>query len=93
MLVSLSLLHSHLTPHTHRPPGVLSIGSSALGEPSWSYVADAQVGLSVIDRFTHFTLQFLERVNAASTATLAQLMDSCAPACVCVCVCGGCSMR
>jgi phosphatidylinositol glycan class K len=58
---------------------VFAIGSSALGEPSWSYVADSTLGLSVIDRFTHFTLQFLERVSAASSATLGQLLDSCAP--------------
>ncbi len=58
--------------------GVVAIGSSALGEPSWSYLPDSVLGLSVIDRFTHFTLQFLERVTAASQATLAQLFDSCA---------------
>lgn len=27
-------------------PGVVAIGSSALGEPSWSYSPDAEVGLS-----------------------------------------------
>lgn len=53
--------------------GVLAIGSSALGEPSWSFAQDASVGLSLVDRFTHFSLQFLERVSAASDATLAQL--------------------
>lgn len=31
------------------------------------------MGLSLVDRFTHFALQFLERVGAASDATLAQL--------------------
>ena len=40
-------------------------------------VADALRARAVIDRFTHFTLQFLERVTAASEATLAQLFDSC----------------
>ena len=39
--------------------------------------ADALHARTVIDRFTHFTLQFLERVTAASEATLAQLFDSC----------------
>jgi phosphatidylinositol glycan class K len=52
---------------------VLAIGSSALGEPSWSFAQDQSVGLSLVDRFTHFALQFLERVGAASDATLAQL--------------------
>ena len=27
-------------------PGVVAIGSSKLGEPSWSYLPDSQVGLS-----------------------------------------------
>ena len=39
---------------------------------------------AVIDRFTHYTLQFLERVSAASDATLAQLFDSCAPLRMCM---------
>ena len=52
---------------------MLAIGSSALGEPSWSFAQDQSVGLSLVDRFTHFALQFLERVGAASDATLAQL--------------------
>jgi hypothetical protein len=64
--------------HALSRTGVVAIGSSALGEPSWSYLPDSVLGLSVIDRFTHFTLQFLERVTAASQATLAQLFDSCA---------------
>ena len=31
------------------------------------------MGLSLVDRFTHFCLQFLERVGPASDATLQQL--------------------
>lgn len=60
-------------------PRVLALGSSALGEPSWSYHPDADVGLTVIDRFTHFTLDFLERVRPGTpsgNATLAQLLGS-----------------
>ena len=52
---------------------MLAIGSSALGEPSWSFAQDSRVGLSLVDRFTHFCLQFLERVGPASDATLKQL--------------------
>lgn len=60
-------------------PRVIALGSSALGEPSWSYLPDADMGLTVIDRFTHFTLDFLERVRPGTTsanASLPQLLGS-----------------
>ena len=59
--------------HAASLAGVLAIGSSALGEPSWSFAQDSRVGLSLVDRFTHFCLLFLERVGPASEATLHQL--------------------
>ena len=42
---------------------VLAIGSSALGENSYSHHTDNDVGLSVIDRFTYATLQFFETLD------------------------------
>ena len=47
-------------------------------------MADPAVGLSLIDRFTHYALQFLERVTpggrgslaAGGAATVGALMDS-----------------
>jgi phosphatidylinositol glycan class K len=42
-------------------PNVVAIGSSLLGENSYSHHMDATVGLSVIDRFTYYTLEFMEK--------------------------------
>jgi phosphatidylinositol glycan class K len=53
-------------------PGVLAIGSSEKGENSYSHHLDRSIGLSVIDRFTYWTLEFMERVNPHSAATIAQ---------------------
>ena len=40
---------------------MISVGSSALGENSYSHHSDKDVGVAVIDRFTYFTLEFLEK--------------------------------
>jgi len=54
-----------------RSPNVLAIGSSEKGENSYSHHVDRSVGLSVVDRFTYHTLEFMERdvPDARSTAT------------------------
>eukprot|EP00741_Cyanophora_paradoxa_P021425 tig00021352_g20683.t1 len=57
-------------------PGVLSIGSSQLGQSSYSYNNDARLGLSTVDRFTYHTLNFFSSVNIDSRDTLAQLFTS-----------------
>lgn len=41
-------------------PNVIAIGSSKLGENSYSHHSDSDVGLSVIDRFTYYTLEFFQ---------------------------------
>lgn len=56
-------------------PNVLSIGSSAKGESSYSHHVDRDIGLSVIDRFTYHTLEFMEGVHVHSTTTANQLFD------------------
>ena len=53
-------------------PGVLAIGSSEKGENSYSHHLDRSIGLSVIDRFTYWTLEFMESVTPHAGATLAQ---------------------
>ncbi|KAF8057151.1 PIG-K [Scenedesmus sp. PABB004] len=55
-------------------PNVLAMASSLKGESSYSHVTDADVGLSLIDRFTWSSLDFFERVDSHSNATLADLM-------------------
>ncbi|KAH0650419.1 hypothetical protein KY284_030331 [Solanum tuberosum] len=57
-------------------PGVLTIGSSMKGENSYSHHLDADVGVSVIDRFTFYTLAFFERVNMYDNAVLGNLFSS-----------------
>ncbi|KAH0669660.1 hypothetical protein KY289_024153 [Solanum tuberosum] len=57
-------------------PGVLTIGSSMKGENPYSHHLDADVGVSVIDRFTFYTLAFFERVNMYDNASLGNLFSS-----------------
>jgi phosphatidylinositol glycan class K len=44
-------------------PDVIAIGSSEKGENSLSHHNDETIGLSVIDRFTFFTLEFMEKID------------------------------
>ncbi|XP_019417178.1 PREDICTED: putative GPI-anchor transamidase [Lupinus angustifolius] len=57
-------------------PGVLSIGSSKKGENSYSHHLDSDVGVSVVDRFTFYTLAFFERLNMYDNASLSSLFNS-----------------
>ncbi|KAL5702011.1 hypothetical protein ACHQM5_027282 [Ranunculus cassubicifolius] len=60
-------------------PGVLAIGSSMKGENSYSHHLDSDVGVSVVDRFTFFTLAFFEKLNTYSNASLGSLFSSYSP--------------
>lgn len=57
-------------------PGVLAIGSSMKGENSYSHHLDSDVGVSVVDRFTFYTLAFFERLNMYDNASLISLFSS-----------------
>ncbi|KAM7512126.1 hypothetical protein LguiB_011001 [Lonicera macranthoides] len=57
-------------------PGVLTIGSSMKGENSYSHHLDSDVGVSVVDRFTFYTLAFFERLNMYDNASLSSLFSS-----------------
>ncbi|KAK4759918.1 hypothetical protein SAY87_023049 [Trapa incisa] len=57
-------------------PGVLAIGSSLKGENSYSHHLDSDVGVSVVDRFTFYTLAFFERLNMYDNASLNSLFSS-----------------
>ncbi|KAH9698948.1 peptidase C13 family [Citrus sinensis] len=50
--------------------GVLAIGSSMKGENSYSHHLDSDVGVSVVDRFTFYTLAFFEKLNMYDNASL-----------------------
>ncbi|KAK9237678.1 peptidase C13 family-domain-containing protein [Lipomyces kononenkoae] len=57
-------------------PNVLAVGSSELDESSYSHHADSDVGVAVIDRFTYYNLEFLERVDKGSELTMKDLIES-----------------
>lgn len=59
-----------------RSSGVLAIGSSMKGENSYSHHLDSDVGVSVVDRFTYYTLAFFERLNMYDKASLSSLFNS-----------------
>lgn len=43
-----------------KSPNIISIGSSKLGQNSYSHHHDPKLGVAVIDRFTYFTLEFFK---------------------------------
>eukprot|EP01117_Protostelium_nocturnum_P005664 TRINITY_DN2044_c0_g2_i2.p1 TRINITY_DN2044_c0_g2~~TRINITY_DN2044_c0_g2_i2.p1 ORF type:complete len:283 (-),score=39.68 TRINITY_DN2044_c0_g2_i2:68-916(-) len=55
-------------------PNILAIGSSRYKENSYSHHTDIALGVSVIDRFTHHTLEYFEKVQPHSNLTLEQLV-------------------
>ncbi len=58
-------------------PNILATGSSAIGESSYSHHADQDVGVAVIDRYTYYNLDFLEKnVEIGSKHTIKDLFDS-----------------
>ncbi|PHJ20136.1 peptidase c13 family protein [Cystoisospora suis] len=59
-------------------PDVLGIASSAIGESSYSHHSDSSLGVSVIDRWTYYTLQFFEKFvrDSSSSVTFDTLMKS-----------------
>lgn len=58
-------------------PNIVAIGSSELGQSSYSHHSDNEVGVAVIDRFTYYNLEFLEsQVNEPSSKkTMGNLID------------------
>lgn len=52
---------------------VIAVGSSARGQNSYSYQTDPVTGVSVVDRFTYYTLRYLERMAEHPDATLDDL--------------------
>ncbi|CAI2173620.1 11076_t:CDS:2 [Funneliformis geosporum] len=57
-------------------PNILATGSSKLGENSYSHHMDTDIGVAVIDRYTYYNLEFLEKVDMQSKATLQDLFNS-----------------
>lgn len=57
-------------------PNILAVGSSEIDESSFSHHSDVEIGVAVIDRFTYYSLDFLEQIAKNSTLTLQDLFDS-----------------
>lgn len=56
-------------------PNILAVGSSAIDESSYSHHSDLDIGVAVIDRFTYYTLEFLEKIEKNSNTTMDKLFD------------------
>ncbi|KAL5413444.1 glycosylphosphatidylinositol anchor biosynthesis [Paraphaeosphaeria minitans] len=63
-------------------PNILATGSSEIDQSSYSHHADNDVGVAVIDRYTYYNLEFLERNvrDPTSKVTMGELFDSYNPA-------------
>ncbi|KAJ1530757.1 hypothetical protein ONE63_005611 [Megalurothrips usitatus] len=58
-------------------PNVLAVASSLVGEDSLSHHVDPAIGVYIIDRYTYYALDFLERVEPDSTKTLGEFLKVC----------------
>lgn len=56
-------------------PKVVTIGSSQTGENSYAHHSDFELGLSVIDRFTFSTLDYLQRMKVGDSIRNGTLRD------------------
>lgn len=56
-------------------PDILAVGSSRIDESSYSHHSDMDIGVAVIDRFTYYTLDFLEKIDKNSMVTLDKLFE------------------
>jgi len=55
-------------------PNILAVGSSRKGENSYSHHADGLIGVSVVDRFTYYLLEHIERTaNNKQVGTIQDL--------------------
>lgn len=58
-------------------PNILAITSSLVGEDSLSHHVDPAIGVYVIDRYTYYALDFLEKVKPTSSRTLGEFLKVC----------------
>lgn len=56
-------------------PNVLSAASSQTGESSYSHHLDYELGVAVIDRFTYYNLETLEKLDRDHQETLKRLVS------------------
>ncbi|XP_054728245.1 putative GPI-anchor transamidase [Anastrepha obliqua] len=64
-------------------PNVLAVASSLVGEDSLSHHVDQSIGVYMIDRYTYYALEFLEKVQPHSKKTMDEFLQVC-PKRVCI---------
>ncbi|KAF5356891.1 hypothetical protein D9756_006422 [Leucocoprinus leucothites] len=57
-------------------PNILATGSSKVGENSYSYANDNDIGVAVIDAFTHYILEYMEGINKTSQMSMQDLFNT-----------------
>ncbi|XP_074115933.1 putative GPI-anchor transamidase [Cotesia typhae] len=58
-------------------PNILAIASSKVGEDSLSHHVDPDIGVYIIDRYTYYALDFLEKVEPSSSKKLSEFLKVC----------------
>lgn len=58
-------------------PNVLAVASSLVGEDSLSHHVDPSIGVYIIDRYTYYALEFLEKVQPNSSKTMGDFLEVC----------------
>ncbi|XP_077298561.1 phosphatidylinositol glycan anchor biosynthesis class K [Arctopsyche grandis] len=64
-------------------PNILAVASSLVGEDSLSHHVDPVIGVYIIDRYTYYALEFLEKVQPDSDKTMGEFLEVC-PKRVCI---------
>ncbi|KAI8904207.1 peptidase C13 family-domain-containing protein [Powellomyces hirtus] len=57
-------------------PNILAAASALTGQNSYSHHLDPEIGVAVIDRFTYYNLETLEKLKSGDESTLSQLFGS-----------------
>eukprot|EP01095_Lingulamoeba_sp_RSL-Kostka_P001039 TRINITY_DN11456_c0_g1_i1.p1 TRINITY_DN11456_c0_g1~~TRINITY_DN11456_c0_g1_i1.p1 ORF type:complete len:333 (+),score=70.60 TRINITY_DN11456_c0_g1_i1:124-1122(+) len=60
-------------------PNIVALGSSSIGESSYSHHSDPDIGQSIIDRYTYYMLDFFEKVSSNTNKTILDLHNSFKP--------------
>lgn len=60
-------------------PNILAVASSLVGEDSLSHHVDPAIGVYIIDRYTYYALEFLEKVEVNSKKTMGEFVSGQTP--------------
>lgn len=65
-------------------PNILAVASSLVGEDSLSHHVDPAIGVYIIDRYTYYALEFLEKVEPHSKKSIGEFIYTVCPKHVCI---------